>query len=141
MVYIQQRKISQLFIGGSMLQRTPGKKCRWCGDPHPKHWPYQCYRNPNRKTTINPIGKQTKQWLVTRATWIRKNPPNHQGYWICYLQIHPNCPKFLTDNTLTLDHVVARTRDQSKRFEQGNLRPACAPCNEMKGSRKLDDVK
>jgi 5-methylcytosine-specific restriction endonuclease McrA len=105
------------------------------------HFPYQCFKNPKRKQTLRAVGKYTKQWFVTRDAWIKKNPPNHQGYWICYLQIHPNCPKWLTLDMLTLDHVVARSRDGTKRFKQDNLKPACHWCNEMKGSRKLDEVK
>jgi 5-methylcytosine-specific restriction endonuclease McrA len=57
------------------------------------------------------------------------------------LQIHPLCPVWIDKWELTLDHVVARSRDQSKRYVQGNLQPACHWCNELKGSRKLDDVK
>lgn len=134
------------------MDRNPKKPCKHCGLMG--HFSYACYQNPKRalkaiKRTqlkrstkpINKVGKTTKQWLLTRVTWIRKNPPDKQGYWYCYLRIHPWCPVKLTIETLTLDHVVARTRDPSKRFEQKNLKPACGYCNDMKGSKSLDQIK
>jgi 5-methylcytosine-specific restriction endonuclease McrA len=121
-----------------MLNSYPSKPCKHCGKLG--HWPYQCFKNPKKRETLKPVGKYTKQWLITRKTWIKNNPPNHQGYWVCYLQIHENCPKFLTERTITLDHVVARTKDPSKRFDKDNLKPACAWCNELKGSKPLDEV-
>lgn len=130
------------------LDRFPKKPCKFC--LRTGHFPYACHLNPKvalkrkvglKRTPIKKIGKQTKQWFITRATWIRKHPPDKDGYWYCYLQIHPWCPKKLTVETITLDHVVSRSRDPKLRFNQDNLKPACIHCNEMKGSRSLDDVK
>jgi len=143
------------------MDRTPKKPCKHCGLMG--HFSYACYQNPKRKLKqlkrteikrstkpINKIGKTTKQWFITRATWIRKNPPDENGYWYCYLRIHPWCtPKLTLDRDkcgygvgmLTVDHVVARTRDGTKKFSQDNLKPACGYCNEMKGSQSLDKVK
>lgn len=132
------------------IDRFPKKPCKFCHNPKPNHFPYACPINPKvalkrkvglKRTPLKKIGKQTKQWFVTRATWIRKNPPDADGYWYCYLRIHPWCPYKLTLDTLTIDHVVARTRDPSQRFTQDNLKPACKYCNEMKGSQSLDHVK
>jgi hypothetical protein len=143
------------------MDRFPKKPCKHC--KLTGHFPYQCRYNPKKaikratpkqyntikrsplkRSTkpINKIGKTAKQWFVTRATWIRNNPPPIEGqYWECYLQIHPWCPRRIDLAHLTLDHVVSRTRDPSLRFKAENLRPACMPCNEMKGSRALDVVK
>lgn len=126
----------------SELDRRPKKPCKHCGLEG--HYPWQCYANPRKalkRTPLKKVGKQTKQWLVTRATWIRKNPPDENGYWYCYLNIHEWCPRRLTLKTLTLDHVVPRTKDHSIKFALDNLRPACYYCNEKKGSRSLDQVK
>lgn len=146
-----------------MIDRFPKKPCKFCGDPKPDHFPYTCQKNPKviarrtapakqrapiarsqkplKRTRLNPIGKVTKAWMDARAKWIADNPPDQQGYWYCYLQIHPWCPHRLTLETLTLDHVVARTKDASRRNDQSNLKPACSYCNEMKGSKRLDQVK
>lgn len=130
------------------LDTFPKKPCKFCNQMG--HFPYQCRVNPKvmlkrkvgkKRTPLKRIGKHTKQWYITRATWIKNNPADDEGYWDCYLQIHPWCPKRLTIDTLTLDHVVARSRDPSKRFSADNLRPACTYCNEMKGSRSLDELK
>lgn len=133
----------------SGIDKFPKKPCKFC---HQKgHFPYQCYANPKvalkrkvglKRTPIKKIGKQTKQWFITRATWIRKNPPPLEGkYWICYLQIHPWCPVRLDLERLTLDHVVSRSRDAKLRFNQDNLKPACIYCNTEKGSKSLDQIK
>jgi len=128
------------------MDRTPKKKCKHCGLMG--HFAYACYQNPKRalkqlkRSPINKVGKQTKEWLITRANWIRHNPPPIEGqYWMCYLQIHPWCPRRIDIVHLTIDHVVSRTRDPSKRFAADNLKPACIYCNGKKGSRALDQVK
>jgi 5-methylcytosine-specific restriction endonuclease McrA len=125
------------------MDRFPKKPCKHCGLMG--HFPYQCRTNPRKalkRVPIKKVGKTTKQWFITRATWIRKNPPTVEGkYWICYLQIHPWCPVKLTLETLTLDHVVSRSRDPSLRFNLDNIKPACQYCNTEKGSKSLDQVK
>lgn len=128
------------------MDRFPKKPCKHCGLLG--HFSYACFQNPKRalkvikRSPINKIGKTTKQWYVTRATWIRKNPPPIEGkYWECYLQIHEWCPRRIDISHLTLDHVVSRSRDPSLRFNLDNLKPACIYCNEKKGSRAIDVVK
>lgn len=140
------------------MDRFPKKPCKFCGGTG--HFSYACYKNPKRKTALavrkplqrstKPIkqnkplkqfGKVAKQWAVTRATWIRKNPPPIEGkYWLCYLRISPQCPVRIELAQLTLDHVVSRSRDPSKRFSLDNLQPACWYCNTIKGSKSLDQV-
>jgi len=124
------------------IDRFPKKPCKHCKGMG--HFSYQCFTKPQKaikKTPIKKVGKDTKQWFITRATWIRKNPPPIEGiYWECYLRIHPWCPVRMDIRTLTIDHVVSRTRDSTLRFKQSNLRPACKYCNEMKGSKSLEDI-
>jgi 5-methylcytosine-specific restriction endonuclease McrA len=128
------------------MDRTPKKPCKFCKKMG--HFSYACYNNPKRKlkaikrSPINKIGKTTKQWLLTRSTWIKNNPPTIDGkYWVCYLQIHPWCPVRIDIEHLTLDHVISRSRDPSLRFNADNLKPACQYCNSEKGSKSLDQVK
>ncbi len=134
----------------SHMDRFPKKPCKHCKQMG--HFPYACPANPKkaikrsalRRSTkpMNKVGKTTKQWFVTRATWIRKNPPPIDGeFWECYLQIHPWCPRLIDIHKLTLDHVVSRSRDPSLRFNLENLKPACMYCNTEKGSKSLDYVK
>jgi len=128
------------------LDRFPKKPCKHCKQMG--HFPYDCRHNPKkvlkraiRRTPIKKVGKNTKQWFNTRATWIRKNPPPIEGqYWECYLQIHEWCPVRIDISKLTLDHVVSRSRDPSLRFNLDNLPPACYYCNLEKGSRSYEQV-
>lgn len=128
------------------MDRQPKKPCKYCGLMG--HFPYACYQNPKKalkklkRSPINKVGKTTKQWLITRSTWIKKNPPPIEGkYWLCYLRIHEWCPVRIDIAHLTLDHVVSRTRDPSKRFTLDNLKPACMYCNQKKGSQSLDQIR
>lgn len=84
-------------------------------------------RKPMRR-----MGKVTKQWLETRREWIAAHPsPTYT--WLCYL-----CDRELTIDELTLDHIIARSRDPSKRYDWDNLAPCCYACNEAKGSLSLE---
>lgn len=160
------------------MDRYPKKRCKFCGDPKPNHFPYTCPQNPKviarrtapakprqaiarstkplKRTRINRIGKVTQKWIDTRKEWLALNPPPVEGrFYICYLQISPGCPKYLDatapaflddDGTpnpvaVTVDHVVARTRDPSKRFDLDNLKPACWYCNDLKGSKSVDQAR
>jgi len=120
------------------------------------HFSYQCFTNPKKalkrteikrtplkpsRKPINRQGKTAKQWFITRATWIKKNPPPIEGeYWECYLQIHEWCPVRIDIRHLTLDHVISRSRAPSLRFNLDNLKPACNYCNVEKGSRTYEAV-
>lgn len=104
---------------------------------------YKSYLDPPRirRKTMAYRGRHTKQWLdVDRPKWIKNHPPNHQGYWQCYLQISPRCFRWVNEKTLSLDHVKARSRKPEKRHKQQNLRPSCPPCNELKGSLSIKEL-
>ena len=123
------------------MDRFPKKPCKHCGGMG--HFPYMCSKNPKKSWKNNGLksnGKYAKQWTITRQTWIRNNPMPASG-WICYLQIHPWCPVRLNEKTLTLDHIISRSRAPSLRFSADNLKPACIYCNNEKGSKSLDQVK
>lgn len=77
----------------------------------------------------------TQKWTRIRKLWIQLHPPNHQGYYECYL-----CFRWITTDALTLDHVKARSRYPELRFELNNLRPCCASCNREKGSKDLEEM-
>jgi len=79
-------------------------------------------------------GKYARKWLRTRKKWINTNPPNHEGYYECYL-----CHKFITLDEMTLDHIIPRSHAPELRFEFSNLAPCCGPCNTKKGSQHNSD--
>ena len=130
------------------LDRFPKKPCKYCKKTG--HFPYQCLSNPKviarqktglKRTPIKKVGKRTQQWFDARTKWIEDNPPPIENtYWQCYLQIHPWCPVRIDVKHLTLDHVISRSSDPSLRLDPNNLRPACEYCNNMKGSRTLEQV-
>jgi 5-methylcytosine-specific restriction endonuclease McrA len=79
------------------------------------------------------LGRRTKDWLKFRRRWIRNHPPNHQGYYICYI-----CESWIPAKEMTLDHVIPRSRDETRVFDESNLRPCCLTCNNKKGSKVND---
>jgi len=66
---------------------------------------------------------------------LKDNPPNHQGYYECYI-----CLKWVDYTEVTLDHVIPRSRAPHLRYDLDNLRPCCGTCNSNKGSKTLDKL-
>jgi len=64
------------------------------------------------------------------------NPPNHQGYNVCYL-----CGKWIQENEITVDHIVPRSRAPDLRYTFSNLALACGSCNNAKGSKLVNTPK
>lgn len=79
------------------------------------------------------LGKIGKQWSAVRKEWLKNNPPNHQGYYECYL-----CYKWVIASEITLDHILARSKRPDLRFDSNNLRPCCWECNKEKGSKTIE---
>lgn len=107
------------------------RPCKYCGIAG-THLQFACFKRPKKPSKtkkprpIRKIGKVGQKWLQVRKEWIKLNP----GPWICYI-----CYKELDKTTLTLDHLIPRSRDPSLRYEHSNLRPCCYLCNSIKGSR------
>lgn len=80
--------------------------------------------------------KHYELWKICREEWLIENPPNHQGYYICYI-----CGRWIPAEEITLDHIISRSRAPGKRYDKTNLAPACWSCNGLKGSKSLEAVK
>jgi 5-methylcytosine-specific restriction endonuclease McrA len=116
------------------------KRCKYCDSLD--HTQFYCRLKPRAvikaKKSPAKVGKYGKQWLITRASWFERNPADH---YICYLQISPYCLRTMKLKETTLDHIQSRTRHPELRFDLDNLAPCCGPCNELKGSKSLEEVK
>lgn len=127
--------------------------CKRCGQPFEQYRTTQnlcpdcqykksAATKKERRVIIKHRGKRTREWLdVDRPKWFKNHPPSHEGYYECYLGISPLCLKFMRKNETTLDHVKARSTDPGKRRKQQNFKPACYPCNGLKGSATLARIK
>jgi 5-methylcytosine-specific restriction endonuclease McrA len=111
------------------------KPCSICG--HVGHGQTFCFNKKNK--AINKFGKEAKRSLETRNLWLQTNA-NKDNTWTCYLQISPWCPKLLTIETLTVDHVKPKGSHKELAHDLTNLKPACVFCNGLKGSRALDKL-
>lgn len=76
------------------------------------------------------IGNKTIEWLKLRRKWIKNHPPNHAGYYTCYI-----CGRWISKSEITLDHVKSRSRYPELVFDEANLRSCCMRCNKDKGSK------
>lgn len=74
------------------------------------------------------------------AEWFKTNPPDAYGEWKCYLQISPNCHKKVDRGTLNIEHMNSKARRPDQKHDLDNLKPACSPCNELKGSLSADEA-
>lgn len=118
-----------------MKKWKPPKQCKFCGDPEPNHWPYQCRMNPRAKKKIAQYADI--KWQQLKREWFETHPAD---YYTCYLQISPICPKVMAQNETTLDHVIPKSRGEKYKYDIHNLRPCCWACNSEKGSKVLDSI-
>ena len=111
------------------------KPCKTCGKHgHSAAFCYQTRKKvPTTRKQINKVGKETRAWSEFRKHYLMLHPPNHEGYYECYI-----CHKWVLANEITLDHVVARSSDPSLRYNEDNIRLCCYECNARKVSQSLD---
>lgn len=119
------------------------RPCKWCDSI--EHTQFYCPRKRRKPIAVRKrpkqIGKYGKQWIITRETWFRKNPPEYMdAYYKCYLNISDKCPGYMPPERTTLDHIKSRSRHPELRYTMSNLAPSCYPCNRMKGSKDLEDL-
>lgn len=79
---------------------------------------------------------ELEKWAKTRAEWIKRNPPNHQGHWYCVVG-----GKALDKYEMTLDHAIPRGRAPHLRHDLANLNPMCYFHNSDKGSKSLEEYR
>lgn len=109
--------------------------CKYC-KKEGYHSQLMCFNKPRR-----PIkSKVDLTWRDTVSKWKLANPPNLNGNWICYLQISKMCLGRIDKHSLTLDHVIPKSRGIEYKYDINNLKPCCMPCNSLKGSRTLENL-
>jgi 5-methylcytosine-specific restriction endonuclease McrA len=119
-----------------MLQTKP-KPCKFCGKETHASW--KCFSKPTRAMKPEATKTTTKRQKTNRE-WFNVNLPDDKGLWYCYLFIAPECPRWLSRSTITLEHVRSKARAPELMYQISNLKPACSFCNEIKGSLDLKDL-
>lgn len=120
------------------------KACKWCGSV--QHTQFYCFHKVSKpiKRASKPIRREAEKTkakrLVTAAEWFSLNPPDEYGRWECYLHISPRCLVLVDTGTIVLEHVVAKVRDASRKYDVTNIEAGCDPCNELKGSRSIEEL-
>ena|SRR3990167_3022879 len=107
--------------------------CSYCGGvDHLSMW---CFKKPKTKIKRTPLkktGKKWNKWTAFRKKYLKNHPPNHEGYYQCYL-----CFRWIESKDITLDHVIPRSARPDLVFDENNIRLCCGQCNSEKGSKKL----
>ena len=126
------------------------KSCSKCGsDSHTsfmcRHWGGKGGKDPVDKFKLyKPLRNESKKShskrMSTRRVWFENNPPDENGRWECYLQISGLCPRKLTKELLTMEHVEPRSKAPEKKYRVENIKPSCSFCNRSKGSRSLEQL-
>lgn len=119
------------------------KPCAECGSIwHSKgaHRPPKGFQARKRKLRYEALKTKAKR-LKTADEWDKLNPPDHNGQWICYLQISPYCPVTLSRETMVREHVEPKNKRPDLKYDVNNLKPSCSPCNKLKAGRSLHKIK
>ena len=75
-------------------------------------------------------GKRTVEWLRARKLWLKLNPPDHTGHYVCGI-----CGRTVHYTDMEVDHVEGRVGGNLVDLE--NLQPSHIRCNRLKGSKRV----
>lgn len=119
--------------------KDPEPKCSHCGSV----WHYEtfCFVKYKKRTIAFESTKAKTSRQATKKEWHRHNPHDENGEWACYLQLSPNCYKKVNYDTLNYEHVIPKVKAPELRYDHTNIKASCQPCNKMKGSQTLEQLK
>lgn len=80
------------------------------------------------------IGKYGKINAQVSREFRKNNPPNHEGYHVCFY-----CGKWIEPEAMAPEHTNSKARHAEDRTDQSKLVKACSICNEQKGSLSADE--
>lgn len=82
-------------------------------------------RGPKPPKPIKRLGKVGKQRLKDKREKLKAEPPNHEGYRVCYI-----CMGWF--HYVDLEHVEDASTHPELRHVKKNHKWACRPCNSKK---------
>lgn len=113
-------------------------KCTYCKERG--HTSLVCFSKPRAPIALESPKHKAKRQAVFRE-WIKLNPPDANGHWICYLQIHSKCPVYLDRRALRLEHIYPKSGYPALIYVVKNNKAACDYCNKLKGSSTLNRLR
>lgn len=99
-----------------------------------------CFLHKPKKPMRKEAVKTKEKRLAVTQEWLELNPADEEGTWTCYLQIAINCRLRMNIGTLNIEHDHSKARRPDLKYNVKKLKPACSPCNELKGSLSGDEV-
>lgn len=73
--------------------------------------------------------QRENDWIRLRKAWIKANPPNHEGTYLCGV-----CAKPVHISQFELDHI--KGREGALFSDLDNYQPTHSFCNQLKGSSR-----
>lgn len=83
-------------------------------------------------THKSPSSKIHGNMSETKKLWRKKNPPDADGNYICWI-----CTKLVAASIMTLDHVASVEEWPEYAKDLSNLRPSHRFCNEERAAKRL----
>lgn len=111
--------------------------CIVCGK---RSYSEYCMAHKPRKPIRRESFKSRNKRQVTQSLWFIKNPPDEDGLYTCYLQIHPLCPKRMLPEDVTQEHVKPKGRYPELKHDLNNIKAACEHCNKLKSGTSLEKL-
>lgn len=79
------------------------------------------------KPKKQPKNRIKNEWLAFRRKWLRENPPDWAGFYVCGI-----CGNKGTAQNMDLDHIQKRSLRPDLRLDKDNVRLVCRPCHNKK---------
>ena len=124
-----------MVLQGRGSDMAKGIQCKICKST--LHYQTFCPLKPKPRIKTE-SDKAKKKRHKTNRVWYKKNPPDADGYWTCYLQISTRCPKRLTLGMLTKEHVQPKVKAPHLKYNPDNIKPSCSWCNRLKSSQSIE---
>ena len=124
-----------------MLKRRSiekNRRCSLCG--RDGHTSIMCWNKPKKAMRQEAVNTRVKR-EATSNEWYRQHRPDKDGFYTCYLQISPYCPRKVDRGRgMTLEHVYSKRDYPELRYYSLNLKPACDACNKLKLSNSINKL-
>ena len=98
------------------MDNRPKKKCKYCNDPEPLHYPYMCIDNPRKPKRIKKKGKKTIEYETWRDEVAKPYLIDKYG------EVCADCNGVRCGNKqLDVDHIKARGSHYALRMTLSNV--------------------
>ena len=84
------------------------------------------------------------EWDKVQAAWKLENPPDHAGYWYCFIgggALSDGQHDAMGGYTFNLGHDISRARSSAQKYDTTRCKPVCPFHNRQQGSLTFDEFR